>query len=60
VGAIIVSGIGRGEDVSLTLAPALLVAMIFLIAASRPASGAVRARVALNAPPVGNEIGEGR
>jgi len=59
VGAIIVSGIGRGEDVSLTLAPALLVAMIFLIAVSRPASGAVRARVALNAPPVGNEIGEG-
>ena len=25
------SGIGRGEDLSLTLAPALLVAMIFLI-----------------------------
>jgi uncharacterized membrane protein YphA (DoxX/SURF4 family) len=32
VGAIIVSGIGRGENVSLTLAPALLVAMIFLFA----------------------------
>src|ERR1700716_222537 len=31
VGAIVVSGLGRGEDVSLTLAPALLVAMIFLI-----------------------------
>ncbi len=31
VGAIVVSGIGRGESVSLTLAPALLVAMIFLI-----------------------------
>jgi uncharacterized membrane protein YphA (DoxX/SURF4 family) len=31
VGAIVVSGIGRGEDVSLTLAPALLVAMLFLI-----------------------------
>ena len=31
VGAIVVSGIGRGEDISLTLAPALLVAMIFLI-----------------------------
>jgi uncharacterized membrane protein YphA (DoxX/SURF4 family) len=31
VGAIAVSGIGRGEDISLTLAPALLVAMIFLI-----------------------------
>lgn len=31
VGAIVVSGIGRGEDISLTLAPALLVAMIFLL-----------------------------
>jgi uncharacterized membrane protein YphA (DoxX/SURF4 family) len=31
VGAIVVSGLGRGEDLSLTLAPALLVAMIFLI-----------------------------
>lgn len=31
VGAIVVSGIGRGEPVSLTLAPVLLVAMIFLI-----------------------------
>ena len=31
IGAIIVSGIGRGEDISLTLAPALLAAMIFLI-----------------------------
>jgi putative oxidoreductase len=31
VGAIVVSGIGRGEGLSLTLAPALLVAMIFLI-----------------------------
>jgi uncharacterized membrane protein YphA (DoxX/SURF4 family) len=31
VGAIVVSGIGRGEDVSLTLAPALLAAMIVLI-----------------------------
>lgn len=31
VGAIVVSGIGRGEDLSLTLAPLLLVAMIFLI-----------------------------
>ena len=60
VGAIIVSGIGRGEDVSLTLAPALLVAMIFLIAVSRPASAAVGARVALNAPPVSHEIGGGR
>jgi uncharacterized membrane protein YphA (DoxX/SURF4 family) len=31
VGAIVVSGIGRGEAISLTLAPALLVAMVFLI-----------------------------
>jgi putative oxidoreductase len=31
VGAIVVSGIGRGESVSLTLAPLLLIAMIFLI-----------------------------
>ena len=31
VGAIVVSGIGRGEDISLSLAPALLVAMIFLV-----------------------------
>jgi uncharacterized membrane protein YphA (DoxX/SURF4 family) len=31
IGAIFVSGIGRGEVVSLTLAPALLVAMIALI-----------------------------
>jgi uncharacterized membrane protein YphA (DoxX/SURF4 family) len=30
VGAIVVSGIGRGEGISLTLAPALLVGMIFL------------------------------
>jgi putative oxidoreductase len=31
VGAIVVSGIGRGELVSLTLAPAQLVAMLFLL-----------------------------
>ena len=31
VGAIIVSGIGRGENVSLTLAPALLAAMILVL-----------------------------
>jgi putative oxidoreductase len=31
VGAIVVSGIGRGERISLTLAPALLVAMLFLL-----------------------------
>ncbi len=34
VGAIIVSGIGQGEALSLTLAPALLLAMIFLWRAS--------------------------
>ncbi len=31
IGAIVVSGFGRGEYVSLTLAPALLLAMLFLI-----------------------------
>src|SRR2546423_6729310 len=31
VGAIAVSGIGQGETISLTLAPALLVALLFLI-----------------------------
>jgi putative oxidoreductase len=31
VGAIVVSGIGRGETVSLTLAPALLIAMVALV-----------------------------
>ena len=31
VGAIVVSGIGEGEAISLTLAPALLLAMAFLI-----------------------------
>ncbi|MCA1689067.1 MAG: DoxX family protein, partial [Actinobacteria bacterium] len=31
VGAILVSGIGRGEPISLTLAPALLVAMLLLV-----------------------------
>jgi uncharacterized membrane protein YphA (DoxX/SURF4 family) len=38
VGAIVVSGLGRGEDLSLTLAPALLVAMIFLIRVRAPGS----------------------
>ncbi len=33
VGAIVVSGVARGEYISLTLAPVLLVAMIFLIGA---------------------------
>jgi uncharacterized membrane protein YphA (DoxX/SURF4 family) len=33
VGAIAVSGIGRGEMVSYTLAPALLIAMLWLLAA---------------------------
>jgi len=32
VGAILVSGLGRGELISLTLAPALLIAMLVLIA----------------------------
>jgi putative oxidoreductase len=32
VGAIVVSGLGRGETISLTLAPALLLAMLFLAA----------------------------
>jgi putative oxidoreductase len=31
VGAIVVSGIARGEAISLTLAPALLLAMLFLL-----------------------------
>lgn len=31
VGAIVVSGIGEGEVISLTLAPALLIAMLYLI-----------------------------
>jgi putative oxidoreductase len=35
VGAIVVSGIGRGEDISLTLAPALLAAMILVISTER-------------------------
>jgi uncharacterized membrane protein YphA (DoxX/SURF4 family) len=38
VGAIVVSGLGRGEDLSLTLAPALLVVMIFLIRVRAPGS----------------------
>jgi uncharacterized membrane protein YphA (DoxX/SURF4 family) len=37
VGAIIVSGLGHGEAISLTLAPALLVAMIVLIRLWTPA-----------------------
>jgi uncharacterized membrane protein YphA (DoxX/SURF4 family) len=60
VGAIIVSGIGRGEDVSLTLAPALLAAMIFLIAVSRPASADVRPGPRVNGRPVSHEIGGSR
>ena len=39
IGAIVVSGIGQGEDISLTLAPALLLAMIFLLRASAKDSG---------------------
>lgn len=36
VGAIVVSGIGRGEMVSLTLAPALLAAMVALLVRQGP------------------------
>jgi uncharacterized membrane protein YphA (DoxX/SURF4 family) len=39
LGAIIVSGIGRGENVSLTLAPALLVAMLIVLRFYTPAPG---------------------
>jgi putative oxidoreductase len=39
VGAIVVSGIGEGEWISLTLAPALLVAMLALLADWRRHSG---------------------
>ena len=48
VGAIVVSGIGRGEAISLTLAPALLVSMIFLL---RVGSGRPRDRRLLGARP---------
>jgi putative oxidoreductase len=36
VGAIVVSGIGRGELVSLTLAPVLLLAMLYLLRDGAP------------------------
>jgi uncharacterized membrane protein YphA (DoxX/SURF4 family) len=48
VGAIVVSGLSQGEDLSLTLAPALLVAMIFLIRVGGP--GGAGNRVPLGAP----------
>jgi putative oxidoreductase len=35
VGAIVVSGIKEGEPISLTLAPALLVAMLYLLSSGR-------------------------
>jgi uncharacterized membrane protein YphA (DoxX/SURF4 family) len=38
VGAIVVSGLGRGENISLTVAPALLMAMIVLIGVGAPGS----------------------
>jgi uncharacterized membrane protein YphA (DoxX/SURF4 family) len=44
VGAIVVSGIGRGENVSLTLAPALLVAMLALVARELRRGGPHRVR----------------
>jgi putative oxidoreductase len=34
IGAIVISGIGKGELISLTLAPALLIAMLALVAAA--------------------------
>jgi putative oxidoreductase len=52
VGAIIVSGLGRGEDVSLTLAPALLAAMIFLVIAGRGERAVVTA-ARVRHPPAG-------
>ena len=44
VGAIVVSGIGLGEPVSLTLAPALLILMVLLIWVG-PGSAALDGRV---------------
>ena len=44
VGAIVVSGIGLGEPVSLTLAPALLILMVFLVWVG-PGSAALDGRV---------------
>ena len=37
VGAIVVSGIKEGELISLTLAPALLIGMLYLLSSERPA-----------------------
>jgi hypothetical protein len=59
VGAIVVSGIARGETVSLTLAPALLVAMILLmylapLARLRSSPRAAR-RLRTHADPPGGE-----
>lgn len=50
VGAIIVSGIAQGEALSLTLAPALLVAMIFLWRASAADPRLGRQFIARNRP----------
>jgi uncharacterized membrane protein YphA (DoxX/SURF4 family) len=46
IGAIVVSGIGRAETVSLTLAPVLLLAMIFLllVGSREPATWPLRQR----------------
>lgn len=46
VGAIAVSGVGRGEYVSLTLAPLLLVAMIFLVGVGAGPRSSARGRAA--------------
>jgi putative oxidoreductase len=58
VGAITVSGIGQGELVSLTLAPALLVAMLFLLWTG-PGRNALDHRLAGHAPSVGANRREG-
>jgi putative oxidoreductase len=51
VGAIVVSGIARGEEISLTLAPALLVAMLVLLRSSRRGHARGRARRAARRSP---------
>jgi putative oxidoreductase len=49
LGAIVVSGIARGEDISLTLAPAELAAMIFLLRAG-PGRAALDRRIRGSGP----------
>ena len=50
VGAIVVSGAAKGEIISLTLAPALLVAMIVLLWAACGRHGALLARARRHEP----------